>query len=213
MVNKRSVILLLVCIFVLLTGCNPAHLYDTEVQGTYQYEAYTAGNEGTPDILYKLSLKSDDTYEYYMLEYATYDNPEENTYEGKVVSVEEINKDITKITLDEEIYTGSLAFATTNAFYKYKNLIGEYYPADIKKHSDFFIQTGENENEGYFFNAKEKTAYKQFDVNGQLNKSDTYKYKFKQGAIWIEVDEINGYQPLYFIVKGGAFESKYSKQG
>lgn len=204
--------LLCVCILIGATGCKSS-LYNTDIYGTYGETLYSEDTDN-PIGIYRLTLNSDNTYEWYLFE--NYKNDEEETeisYEGSIVSIEDINKDIVKITLDNDNPSMSSFFYTyfnisNKEFYKYKNLIGTYIPVDLRRNADFFIQNNNVPGDGRFFSTNGTTIYKYAD--GLT--SDVLNYKIKSDIIWIDFDVGYGYQPYYYIVDGGVFEGAFSKQ-
>lgn len=207
--KRASLIIIAICVSLVFFGCNAqmqrAKLYDTDVYGVYECEIHTdptgissATSSVSDDLFaeYKLTLNEDMTYTYSMRE-KDHHNGEKIQYEGNIVSIDEINRDITRIKLDNENeYMGSLASIDNDDLYKYKNLIGEYIPATIKKNSDFTIADCHFSKDG---------------IMTDIVSNSSFKYKIKSNIIWVEFVSDYGYQPHYFIVDGGVFRDSLYK--
>lgn len=206
--NNRLAMLFLaiVIICVILTGCFSQN--SVEIYGVYETSITSKINNEIGK--YTLTLYPNKTYKYSILEnYKSSEDSITRTYEGNIISIEDINKDIMEITLDnEDAFVGSLIHVNNSVVYKYKNLIGEYIPADIHRGDDFFIQDGEQAGSGEYFSTDGTMVSK----NGYGVSSDKFRYKIESDIIWVEFSADYGYSPQYYIVDGGVFQRIFTKQ-
>lgn len=210
MKNKFSVtIILLVVTIISLTSCSKYEKdksYSTDLYGSYSNQIGTAGTNYFSESKY--IFNTDDTYNYMSKEIQYNEITEDINSEGKILLIEEITNDITKIILEND-----------NILYKYKNMLGALYEIEVPtgKTFDLIIPTPSNNWTGSYPNA----AYL-FDKNGILhscldttNCNDTeenhmgiyYKYIRKNDIIYFidpSVKDMN-YQILYYVVDNGLF--------
>lgn len=137
-----------------------------------------------------------------------------HTCDGKIKDIANVNDDIIKITLD----TGD----TKDVLYKYKNMLGTYYQAEISDDKTFNLVIPTPIDDTY------PNAANVFDEDGNYHScldytdcKDTeeehmgvfYKYVRKGNLIYFE-DLINNnyYQILYYVVDNGLFYKECIKE-
>jgi len=211
--NKRIFLILIFCVLASFVGCDKLNsninIYNTDTYGTYKTIRYLESAE-KPIGIYSLTLHKNNTYEYYVSEsYKEHEDPIEKTYKGDILSVEKINKDIVKIKLDsDKAFMGSLIYINNAELYKYKNLIGKFTNVDIQRNEDFFIPDNAQSISGSYFS----TDGTMISKNEFGTSSDKFRYKIHSNIIWVEFDANHGYQPQYYIVDEGVFQSVLVKQ-
>ena len=204
--SNEKIFILVVCTLLAVTGCSEKiqnNLYDTDTFGMYEAMFYTTDN-ADPIAHYQLTLYSDNTFTYSLNE--NYKDSFSDEYKGDVLSIEDINKDITRIILDNENnkYMGQIIALDSQTIYKYKNLLGNYIPSVIEKKKTFFIPYNNQDSHGNTF-YKDGTMWSD-------GTSAKYNYKIESNIIWVEFDADFGYQPYYYVVDGGVFSGILTKQ-
>lgn len=223
MKNKFSVTIILLAIMIIsLTGCTKYEKdesYSVDLYGTYSknIEAFISNNVNDIDetarysyyLCEKYEFNNDSTYQYNVKE-VIYDNTtKDNSDNGKILSIEEINSDITQITLDREVTSWSTNETSNDIIYKYKNMLGSFYEIEIPKGKTFELHLNE---------------YVWFDEEGQYHlcngdncECDTSspKYIRKDNIIYFQsMDEEhnNSYTIGMYIVKDGIFIPELYKE-
>lgn len=210
MKNKFSVIIAFLTILIIsLTGCSKYEKdesYPTDAYGTYINQIGEENSKYFSKWTY--IINSDNTFQYIYKETVNTETTDEINNNGKILSIEEISNDITKITLEND-----------NILYKYKNMLGGLYETEIpsSRKFDLIIPTPTDNWTGSYPNAANV-----FDKNGAYhsclditNCNDTeedhigiyYKYIRKNNLIYFidpSVENMN-YQILYYIVDDGLF--------
>lgn len=209
MKNKFSVTIILLAIMIIsLTGCSKYEKdesYSTDLYGAF---SWSIGEENS-NYLQKNTyiINSDNTYKNIFKEVIN-GTSNENQIDGKILLIEEISNNITKITFEND-----------NILYNYKNMLGSLYEIEIPTGKTFnlIIPTPSDKWTGSYPNA----AYV-FDENGvyhscldTTNCNDTeenhmgiyYKYVRKDNIIYFidpSVEDMS-YHILYYIVDDGLF--------
>lgn len=208
MKNKYKVIVIFLLITT-LTGCSKYEKdtsYTTDLYGTYSSKI---GEQNSSYFLERTyTINSDNTFNSTYIETVNSETINNTDKNGKIVSIENISDDITKITFEDN-----------NIIYKYKNMLGELYITKVPSGNkfDLIIPTPSENWTGSYPNA----AYV-FDKNGFYHScldtakcNDTekdhmgvyYKYIRKNNLIYFidpSVENMN-YQILYYIVDDGVF--------
>lgn len=235
MKNLKNIIFLIILISIIftLTGCakyEKDESYDTDLYGSYSHEMGTP--EGSDIQYYSYAMyqfNSDNTYHYESKEISSNETTQDINEDGKILSVEEISDDITKITLDKEIDDWSIQESSNLIMYKYKNMVSyshSYIATEIPngKNFDLIIPTP-HEN----WTGSHPNSAIIFDKNGfyhscldSTNCNDTeenhigvyYKYIRKGNLIYfIDTNAENPYyQILYYIVDDAMFYPDFIKQ-
>lgn len=210
MKNKFSIIITLLAIMTTsLIGCSKYEKdtsYDTDLYGTYIRQM---GEENSSYFLKNTyHINTDNTFEYIYLETVNTETTNEANKTGKILSIEKISDDITKITLEND-----------NILYKHKNMLGGLYETEIPagKIFDLVIPTpsdswtGSYPNAAYVFDKKGIYHYclditSCNDIKGE-NKGIYYKYIRRNDIIYFIDPSIENmdYQILCYIVDDGLF--------
>lgn len=211
MKNKISItIILLTIIIISLTGCSryeKDESYTTDLYGFYSesVEAYNISYSRNESY----TFNSDNTYNHIYKEIIDGTTNNDSDTSGKILSVEEISNDITKITLDEEITNWSTDETSNQTIYKYRNILGSFYEIEVPKGKTFELHLND---------------YAWFDEEGQYHlcngdncECDTSspKYVRKDNIIYFQsMDEEhkNCYTIGMYIVEDGIFMPKLYKE-
>lgn len=199
-----------------LTGCTKYEkdtTFNTDLSGTY---TWTVGSE---EIKYLERATYTFDNDEYIYEYCKENNGNvtDNLSEGKVSSTEKVSKDV-----DEIILQGN---DNESTIYRYKNMLGQYYSADIPKGKNFdlIINTpsdsmfGTYPNEAIVFD-KDGNVHTCLDYTNCTDTEDDhlgiyYKYVQKNDKIYfLSNTENNYYQILYYITDGGLFVPNFIKE-
>lgn len=211
MKNKFSVTIILLAIMTIsLTGCSKYEKdesYTTDLYGTY------LGGIEAPSVSYSESTSytfdANNTYNYTYKVVSNSNITNDVNTTGDILSIEEINNDITQITLDREVTSWSSGETSNDIVYKYKNMLGSFYEIEIPKGKTFELHLNE---------------YVWFDEEGQYHlcngdncECDTSspKYIRKDNIIYFQsMDEEhnNSYTIGMYIVKDGIFIPELYKE-
>lgn len=207
--KHRLFALVMICtILMSLCGCGnykKDKIFDTDVYGIY--EKSDTSNDNDIKYYFSLLINNDNTYSYRILEHLSY-TENDNTIDGNISSIIELNNDITEIVFSDIDYSSFDDFVFSgwgihgDTCYKYKNLLGDYIQIEtsqIKNRSEFSIPM---DNIGEY--------YLRFTEDGMCKSDNTpdeeqyyYKYKVKSDIIFIDYGY--GYGAAYYIVDGGVF--------
>jgi len=149
MKNKFKVVVILLLITT-LTGCNKYEKdtsYNTDIYGTYSenIEGYYGDSESNTWIHNKKYIfNKDNTFEYSFYEALDGEATNDINKSGKILSVEEISEDITKITLDLEITEWSTGETFNQTIYKYKNMLGNFTEIEVPSGKTFELQLNDS---------------------------------------------------------------------
>lgn len=230
--KKIFSLIILISITFTFTGCakyEKDESYDTDLYGSYSHEMGTP--EGSEYQYYSYTMyqfNQDNTYHYESKEISSNETTEDTKEDGKILSIEEVSDDITKITLDEEVIDWATQESSNEILYKYKNMISHshsYIATEIPngKKFDLIIPTPHENWTGSYPNSAII-----FDKNGfyhscldSTNCNDTeenhkgvyYKYVRKGNLIYfLDTDAENSYyQILYYIVDDALFHPNFYK--
>lgn len=211
MKNKFSVTIILLTIMITsLTGCSKYEKdesYTTDLYGTYSENVVASNISYSRNENY--TFNTDNTYNNIYKEISDEIIINDFNIKGKILSIEEINNDITQITLDREITDWSTNETSNDIIYKYKNMLGSFYEIEIPKGKTFELHLNE---------------YVWFDEEGQYHlcngdncECDTSspKYIRKDNIIYFQsMDEEhnNSYTIGMYIVKDGIFIPELYKE-
>lgn len=204
--KRRFIVAGIACIVLLsICGCDKyikTKTYNTDIYGIWSAE--TSSVEGGLSTKQSLEILADNTYKYYISQKYKGENKEE--YITGNIQVEDINRDIAKITFNDftlkKRYDATLRL--TSVFFKYKNLIGNYLKTEteqIKNRSDFLIPLDDSGKYYLRFSEDGVCRLDSFPDEEQYS----YKYKVKSDIIWIDYGY--GFQADYYIVEDGIFTS------
>lgn len=191
---------------ILLCGCSQTEKdtsYDTDLYGTYGWTISAPEISFESKSTYKIN--EDNTYENNAYKKSEGQTTEKND-NGKIIEIKSINNEITKIVMEDKSYIDTI-------FYKYKNMLGEFYNIEIPQKSKFqlFLQNpNSNLNEGIVFNDNGKYHYCTNYDNCNDDKNNFTKYKRKGNHIY-QADSKGNWTILYYIVDGGLFSGTYTK--
>lgn len=145
--------IILISITFTFTGCakyEKDESYDTDLYGSYSHEmnAYIGDdvNQATedPDNQYysyeMYQFNSDNTYHHEVKEIISNETTKDSNKDGKILSVEEISDDITKITSDQKIVDWSTQESSDEILYKYKNMLGDFTEIEVPQGKTFELQ-------------------------------------------------------------------------
>lgn len=199
-----------------LTGCTKYEkdtTFNTDLNGTYTWSL------GSEDIKYsEMAIYNFDNEAYtYGYHKENNDDITDSSSEGKVLSTEKISNDIDKIVLQDN--------DNENTMYRYKNMLGQFYSAEIPKGKtfDLIINTpsdsmfGTYPNEAIVFD-KDGNVHTCLDYKNCTDKEDAhlgiyYKYIRKNDIIYFLNDtENNYYQILYYVTDTGLFVPGFTKE-
>lgn len=208
--RKYMILMFLSVSLFLLSGCSKTEKdisYDTDLYGTYKdsLEGYDASGKlyWIKDNTY--TFKDDNTYSFNYNETINGEN-KENKKEGKVISIDDINGDISKIELENG--------DSSIQIYKYKNMLGYFFQIDVPKSKvfDLFIKNVESElNEGNVFNEEGLYHYCTNYDNCTDDSNNYIKYKKKDNYIY-QSDDNGNWTILFYIVEDGLFSKQFIKE-
>ena len=139
MKNKLSVTIILLTIMIMsLTGCSKYeedNSYTTDLYGSYS--EYVEASNASYSRNENYTFNSDNTYNHIYKEIIDRTTNNDSDTSGKILSVEEISNDITKITLDEEVTNWSTDETSNQTIYKYRNILGSFYEIEVPKGKTF----------------------------------------------------------------------------
>lgn len=128
----------------MLTGCSKYEKdtsYNTDLYGDY------SRNIESINTSYFLSenytFDTDNTYNYIYKEVIDGTVISDVNKDGKILSVEEISDDISKITLDRELVPWSTQESSYDVIYKYKNMLGDFCEIDVPNGKTFELHLDE----------------------------------------------------------------------
>lgn len=132
--KSKAIVLLLIsiCIMLILTSCSRYEKdssYDTDLCGDYSENIEATNTSYFLNESY--IFNTDNTYLYIYKEIIDGIVTNDINKSGKILSVEEISDDISKITLDQEVVKWSTQESSSNTLYKYKNMIGEFLKIEV----------------------------------------------------------------------------------
>ena len=204
---KKKLLFLFIIISFILTGCSKTEKdlsFDADIYGTYEW------NMSSDEIAYELmssyTINNNNTYNHKYFE-KSHDNILNNiNINGVIKNGIQINKDIFKLELEDNSGKNII-------FYKYKNMLGEYYQVEIpnEKQFDLFLKNSSSSiNEGIVF-----------DNNGLFHYCTNYdncndyislfqKYKYKYNHIY-QLDNNGNWIILLYVVEDGLFSKQYTK--
>lgn len=211
MKNKLSVTIILLTIMIMsLTGCSKYeedNSYTTDLYGSYS--EYVEASNVSYSRNENYTFNTDNTYNHIYKEIIDGTTNNDSDTSGKILSVEEISNDITKITLDEEITNWSTDETSNQAIYKYRNILGSFYEIEVPKGKTFELHLND---------------YVWFDEEGQyhLCNGDNYecdtsspKYVRKDNIIYFKSMDKNhkdSYKIGMYIVEDGIFIPQLYKE-
>lgn len=186
MKNKISVIIILMAITSLsLTGCNKYEKdesYSTDLYGCYSEYIEASNISYSKNKSY--TFNTDDTYNYIYKEINDEIVSNDFNDNGKILSIEVISNDITQIKLDKEVTDWSTNETSNELIYKYQNMLGTFYSAEIPDGKYFDLQLND-----YCWFDKEGQYHLCDGVNCQCDASCP-KYIRKNNIIYFQsIDE------------------------
>ena len=205
--NKQKLLGIFLIGTILLCGCAQMEKdasYDTDLYGTYSWTI------SAPEI----SFESKSTYK--INEDGTYENSAykksegqitEKNENGKITETESINSEITKIVLEDKSYIDTI-------FYKYKNMLGEFYNIEVPQNSKFklFLKNPNSDlNEGIVFDDDGRYHYCTNYDNCNDDKNNFIKYK-KNGNYIYQLDPNKKWKIFLYIAEDGLFSPEYTKE-
>lgn len=215
MKKKFSIITLLAIITISLTGCSKYEKdksYETDLYGTYIQSIGTENSNYFSEQKYIFS--KDNTYDLYSREIQNNEVVEDNHSNGKILSNKNICDNIVQISLDND-----------DVLYKYKNMFGILYEANIPSGNkfDLVIPTPSNDWTGSYPNSaivfeKNGVCHSCLDVTNCHDTEEEhmgiyYKYICKNDIIYFidpSIKKMN-YQILYYITDNGLFAPQLYK--
>lgn len=207
---KHKILFVLSISMLLLSGCSKTEKdisYDTDLYGTYK-DSVTGYDDSGKAVWVKdntYTLKDDNTYLFNCNETVNGEN-RKNENEGKVISIDVINDDISKIELES---IGSYV-----TIYKYRNMLGYFLQTDVPKSKtfDLFIKNDESTlNEGHVFNKDGLYHYCSNYDNCTDDSNYFIKYKNKDNCIY-QADTNGNWTILFYVVEDGIFIKEYTKE-
>jgi len=220
MKNKVSVVItLLVFITITLTGCSKYEKdesYITDVYGIY------LGGIEAPSVSYSentsYTFNADNTYNYTYKVVSNSNITNDVNTTGDILSIEEINNNITQITLDREITSWSTGETSNEIIYKYNNMLGSFYEIEVPKGKTFnlFLKNEQSTlNEGNVFDEEGNHHYCINHDDCNCDKNNFIQYIRKDNIIFFQsMDEEhnNSYTIGMYIVKDGIFIPELYKE-
>lgn len=209
MKNKFSIITLLAIITIYLTGCSKYEedkSYDTDLYGSYS--EYVEASNVSYSRNESYTFNTDNTYNYIYKEVIDGNVNSDIDENGKILSTEKISKDITQITLDQEVTEWSTGETSNQFIYKYKNMIGGFFETKVPNGKTFKLQLSE---------------YAWFDEEGQYHlcngdncqcSDSSPKYVRKNNIIYfqsMDQEHKDCYTIVYYIVEDGLFTPELYK--
>ena len=217
--NLFTLILLISIIFT-FTGCSKYEKdtsYDTDLYGSYLHTFGSYNDDNTnqteeSSIQYYLNemyqFNSDNTYQL-TGEQIINETTQDINEDGKILSVEEISDDISKITLDKEIISWSTNEVSNQIIYKYKNMLGDFSEIEVPNGKTFELQINDARYD------KEGQYHLLCDGSDNCDCSNSYpKYIRKDNIIYFQsMDEEHKdcYTINLYIVEDGLFSPMYYK--
>ena len=198
----------------LLSGCSKTEKdisFDTEMYGTYS-ENINASNMDYQRIVAH-TFNKDNSYVGTYFEKSDNKILKDSKTEAKIINVENINGDIQSITTDEKISYFSGKDSQNKKFYKYKNMLGEFYQAEIPKQKQFdlFLQNKYSSITGGLLFNKDGLYHYCTNYDNCTDDSNTFiKYKYKDNHIY-QADSQGNWIILAYIVEDGVFIGEYTK--
>ncbi len=204
MKNKFTILLSFVLI-ITLTGCDK---YEKDISlNTELYGSYSKITEAT-NVSYSNNINytfyENNEYNYSRKEVIEETITQDVNKNGKILSIEEISDDITKIILDQKFVEFGLDEAYNKSVYKYKNMLGNFYECTFP--------------EGKTFNLKSDDFDFWFDEEGQYHLcidttecdciTNCPQYIRKDNIIYFQSmseEHKNTYSIGAYIVEGGVF--------
>lgn len=211
MKNKLSVTIILLTIMIMsLTGCSKYeedNSYTTDLYGSYS--EYVEASNVSYSRNENYTFNTDNTYNHIYKEIIDGTTNNDSDTSGKILSIEEISNDITKITLDEEITNWSTDETSNQTIYKYRNILGSFYEIEVPKGKTFELHL----NDYAWFD--EKGQYHL--CNGDNCECDTSspKYVRKDNIIYFKSMDKNhkdSYKIGMYIVEDGIFIPQLYKE-
>lgn len=193
-----------------LTGCSryeKDESYTTDLYGSYS--EYIEAINVSYSRNEKYIFNTDGTYNHIYKEIV--DGVTNNNFNinGEIISIEEINSDITQITLDQEITNWSTGEISNQTICKYRNMLGGFYKVEVPIGKTFELQLND---------------YAWFDEEGQYHlcngdncECDTSspKYVRKDNIIYFQSMDENhkdSYTIGMYIVEDGIFIPEFYKE-
>ena len=204
---KKKLLFLFIIISFILTGCSKTEKdlsFDADIYGTYEW------NMSSDEIAYELmssyTINNNNTYNHKYFE-KSHDNILNNiNINGVIKNGIQINKDIFKLELEDNSGKNII-------FYKYKNMLGEYYQVEIpnEKQFDLFLKNSSSSiNEGIVFDNNGLFHYCTNYDNCNDDSSLFQKYKYKDNHIY-QLDNNGNWIILLYVVEDGLFSKQYTK--
>lgn len=202
-----------------LTGCTKYEKdksYNTDLYGSYS--EYVEASNVSYSRNESYTLDEDDTYNHIYKEINNGIVSNDSNTDGKILSIEEISDDIIQITLDREITNLSTGETSNETVYKYKNILGEFYEAEVPKDKTFSLflkNQGSTLNEGNVFDEKGSYHYCTNYNNCTCDKDGFIHYKRKDNIIFFQsMDEEHKdcYSVDIYIVDDGLFFPELYKE-
>lgn len=220
MKNKFNVTIILLAIMIIsLTGCSKYEKdesYTTDLYGTY------LGCIEAPSVSYSentsYTFDADNTYNYTYKVVSDSNITNDVNTTGDILSIEEINNDITQITLDQEITNWTTGETSNKTIYKYNNILGSFYETEVPKGKTFnlFLKNEQSTlNEGNVF---DEEGFLHYCINYDdctCDKNSFIQYIRKDNIIYFQSmgeEHNNSYTIGMYIVKGGIFIPELYKE-
>lgn len=142
--KSKFIILLSFMLTITLTGCNK---YEKDISSnTDLYGSYSKITEST-NVSYSNNISytfnENNEYSYSRKEIIEGTTTQDVNKNGKILSIEEISDDITKITLDQKVVEFGSDEAYNESVYKYKNMLGNFYECTIPEGKTFDLKSGD----------------------------------------------------------------------
>lgn len=220
MKNKFSVaIILLVIMIVSLTGCSKYEKdksYTTDLYGTYSEYVVASNISYSRNESY--TFNTDNTYNNIYKEISDENILNDFDIKGKILSIKEINSNITQITLDQEITDWSTGETSNDIIYKYKNMLGSFDEIEVPKGKTFnlFLKNKQSTlNEGNVFDDKGNLHYCINQDDCTCDKTNFIQYTRKDNIIYFQSmdEEHKKYYTIgMYIVEDGIFTPQLYKE-
>lgn len=210
MKNKISAIIILITITSLsLTSCakyEKDESYSVDLYGNYSNSIEASNTSYSKDIQYYFN--ADNTYDYTYKEIINGTINNNIDINGQILSIEEISDNITQIKLDKEVTDWSTNETSNELIYKYQNMLGTFYSAEIPDDKYFDLQLND-----YCWFDKEGQYHLCDGINCQCDTSCP-KYIRKNNIIYFQsMDEEHKdcYTIGMYVVDEGVFIPKLYK--
>ncbi len=193
-----------------LTSCSKYEKdssYDTDLYGDY------SSNIEATNISYSLkesyTFNTDNTYNHVYKEIINNIITNDIDKDGKILSIEEISEDISKITLDQEVVEWSTQESSNDTIYKYKNMIGDFCEIEVPDGRTFELHL-----DGVWYD-EDGQYHICTDVNTCNCDETCPQYIRKDDIVYLQsIDEEhkNCYTISAYITDGGLFFPKLNKE-